>query len=165
MDPETTLLMLCIHGSKHVWSRLLWVMDVAQLLAAFPALDWHQVCEDAKVLGLWRALALGVLLAYRVCRAAVPQVILDQFESDGTVSGLARHIDANLFDAPGSTPKSRIPYNIKLLAFKDRARFFLSWDLFRPNERDQAAARLPKPLHPLYFLIRPIRILLDRSPR
>ncbi len=165
MDPEKTLLMLCIHGSKHVWSRLLWIMDVAQLLAAFPDLDWQRIDEDAKALGLWRALALGVLLAHRVCGAAAPHTILNQFESDGTASDLARHINANLFDAPGSTPKSHIPYNVKLLAFKDRARFFLSWELFRPNERDQAAARLPKPLHPLYFLVRPIRILLDRSPR
>ena len=165
MDPESTLLMLCIHGSKHVWSRLVWIMDVGQLLAAFPNLDWQHVAEDAKVLGLWRALALGALLAHRVCGATIPQAVLNQFESDKTASDLARHIDANILDAPGSTPKSRIPYNIKLLAPKDRARFFLSWELFRPNERDQAAARLPKPLYPLYFLVRPIRILLDKTPR
>ena len=32
MDPETALLVLCMHGSKHVWSRLIWISDVARLI-------------------------------------------------------------------------------------------------------------------------------------
>jgi hypothetical protein len=66
LSPEMTLLVLCMHGSKHAWSRLIWVCDVAQLLAASPALDWNEVSQEAKRLGLRRTLALGVLLAHQV---------------------------------------------------------------------------------------------------
>src|SRR5271155_3001808 len=76
MSPEITLLVLCMHGSRHVWSRLIWICDVAQLLASSPDLDWDEVIQEAAKTGLWRSLALGVLLAHRFADAEVPQTIL-----------------------------------------------------------------------------------------
>jgi Uncharacterised nucleotidyltransferase len=165
MSPDITLLVLCMHGSKHAWSRLLWICDVAQLLNVSPDLDWKEVIREARQSGLWRALALGVLLAHRIGGATVPQSVLRRFESDTTACDLAQHIQEHLFDAPGSTPVSRVPYNIQLLGFHDRVRLFLSPHFLRPNERDRAAIPLPKSLHVLYYLIRPFRILWDRSAR
>jgi hypothetical protein len=73
IEPEITLLLLCMHGSKHAWSRLIWICDVAQLLASFPKLDWKEVTREAKRVGLWRTLVLGVLLAHRITGTIVPQ--------------------------------------------------------------------------------------------
>jgi hypothetical protein len=165
LDPEITLLVLCMHGSKHAWSRLIWVCDVAQLLVSFPGLDWKEVTREAKRVGLWRTLALGVLLANRVAGAAVPQAVLRRFESDATAYNLARHIQENLFDAPGSPPMGRLPYYVQLLGFRDRVRLLLSPDVLRPNERDREAIHLPRSLEALYYLVRPVRMLLDRSAR
>ncbi len=165
MSSEITLLMLCMHGSKHMWSRLIWICDVAQLLASSPGLDWKKVTLEAKRSGLWRSLALGVLLAHQVCGAIVPQAVLRRFKADATACDLAEHIRKNLFDAPGSTPARRLPYGIQLLGFRDRVAWLLSTNFLRPNERDRAAVPLPKSLHALYYLIRPFRILLDRSAR
>ncbi len=165
MEPAITLLVLCMHGSKHIWSRLIWICDVAHLLAANPELDWKDVLQEAKRNGLWQALGLGVLLARKVANAPVPERVLQNFESDSSVRALAEHISENIFDAPGSIPRSRVPYNIRLLGFSDRIRFFFSPSLFRPNELDRAAIALPRILDPLYYLVRPIRILRDRSSR
>jgi hypothetical protein len=167
LDPEATLLVLCMHGSKsiHIWSRLVWICDVAQLLASTPDLKWNEIGEEAKWLGLWRALALGVLLANRIAGAEVPQAVLRSFESDATALNLAKHIEENLFAAPGSTPVGRVPYNVQLLDFRDRVRLLCSPSFLQPNERDRAVLRLPKPLHALYYLIRPLRIFWDRSAR
>ena len=165
MSPEITLLMLCMHGSKHVWSRLLWICDVAQLLASSPSLDWKVVTHDAKEAGLSRTLALGILLSHRVMGATVPQTVLRRFEADTTARLLAEHIQENLFDAPGSTPPALLPYSIQLLDFRDRVGLLLSTNFLRPNERDRAAFPLPKSLDALYYLIRPVRIFWDRSAR
>jgi len=165
MSPEITLLVLCMHGSKHVWSRLIWICDVAQLLALEPGLDWREVTQKAKRSGLWRPLALGVLLAHRVAGAEVPQALLRRFESDTTACNLAKHIQENLFDAPGSIPIGRVPYSIKLLGFLDQVRLLMSLDFLRPNERDRAFLPLRKSLSPLYYLIRPFRLFWDRSAR
>jgi Uncharacterised nucleotidyltransferase len=165
MNSETKLLVLCMHGSKHIWSRLIWICDVAQLLNASPDLDWQDVIEEAKRSGLWRALVLGILLAHRVAGAAVPPAVLRRFESDTTARRLAQLIQDNLFDAPGSLPTGRMPYNVQLLGFDDRLKMLLSPDFLQPNVRDQAAIPLPKSLYALYYLIRPFRILWDRSAR
>ncbi|HEY6086011.1 MAG TPA: nucleotidyltransferase family protein, partial [Nitrospira sp.] len=39
---EELLIVLCVHGSKHAWERLKWVVDVAELLRA-QRLDWEHV--------------------------------------------------------------------------------------------------------------------------
>ncbi|WP_433967061.1 nucleotidyltransferase domain-containing protein [Tunturiibacter gelidiferens] len=165
MSPEITLLVLCMHGSKHVWSRLIWIRDVAQLLDSVPGLDWQEVLHEGKRLGLRRTLTLGVLLAHRVAGAAVPPAVLRRYESDTTARKLAQYIEESLFNAPGNRPAARLPYGIQLLGFRDRINFLLSLDFVRPNERDQAALALPKLLYPLYYLIRLFRILWDHSPR
>jgi hypothetical protein len=165
MSPEITLLVLCMHGSKHMWSRLIWICDVAQLLVSSPGLDWQKVTREAKQSGLWRPLTLGVLLAHRVTSVEVPQAILRRFKSDTTACNLTQHIQKNLFDAPGSIPTGRLPYNVYLLGFHDRLRLVMSLDFLRPNEQDRAVLPLPKSLSPLYHLIRPFRLLWDRSAR
>ena len=84
MSPEITLLMLCMHGSKHVWSRLIWICDVAQLLVSSPDLDWKEVTREANQSGLWRSLALGVLLAHRFAGAEFLRLSCGALKSDTT---------------------------------------------------------------------------------
>lgn len=165
LDPEITLLVLCMHGSRHVWSRLIWIYDVAQLLVSHPALDWNFVTNEARRLGLMRSLALGVLLAHRMVGASVPDDMLRRFEWDSVARKLAQYIDSNLFDAPGQPPSGGLPYSIQLLGISDRLRLLFSAEVLRPNDRDRAFLTLPKPLHALYYVVRPIRLLIDRSAR
>lgn len=165
MGPETTLLVLCMHGSKHIWSRMIWILDVAQVIASCPDLDWDRTLREARRQGLGRPLALGVLLAHRLTDAAVPAFVLSRFERDRIVMNLVRHIQLNLFSAPGTTPSGRIPYNVQLLDKYDRMRLILSLNFLRPNERDRAFLPLPGWLAPLYLVVRPFRILRDRSAR
>ena len=165
LSPEKTLLVLCMHGSKHAWSRLIWICDVAQLLAACPGLDWNKVNREAKRLGQRRTLALGVLLAHGVTGASVPPAVLARFERDATASRLARYFQEAVFDAPGSLPGSRLPYTFQLLEFRDRVRWLMSFDFLQPKEADRAAVHLPPSLDVLYYLVRPVRMLWDKSAR
>ncbi len=139
LDPATALLVLCMHGSKHVWSRLIWICDVARLISSQPGLNWYDVKKEAKRTGLWRALTLGVLLAHKVAGATVPQPVLEAFEADATARNLTEHFNQNLFSSLDRTPKGIVPYNIHLLGFRDRARILLSLELLRPSDRDRAA--------------------------
>jgi len=165
MCPETKLLMLCMHGAKHMWSRLVWVCDVARLIGVSPGLDWKHAKAEARRQGLGRSLALGVLLAHRVAGAPVLRSVLRSFQRDSTASALADHFAKNILDMPGAVPTGAVPYSIQLLGLRDRVRLFLSWNILRPNERDRATFRLPAPLYPLYYLVRPLRLFRDRSAR
>ena len=164
-DAASALLMLCMHGSKHVWSRLVWICDVAKLLESEPGLDWGFAQREAKRVGLWRCLALGVLMAKDIAGARVPTEVLGSFEKNRATRRLADFLQKHTAEEPGRTPDGRVPYHIQILGFRDRVGVVLSPTFLRPNARDRAAVKLPKALALLYYLIRPFRILMDRSSR
>lgn len=164
LDPVSSLLVLCMHGSKHAWSRYMWISDVAMLIHSEPGLDWSFAHREAKRVGLERCLALGVLLAWR-SGAEVPNHVLRVFQADRDMNRLSEFFTPNVFESPGAMPPGRVPYFFRILGFRDRLRSALSLSILQPNERDRAAIHLPKALHPLYYLIRPFRVLLDRSGR
>jgi hypothetical protein len=62
-------------------------------------------------------------------------------------------------------PNGLIPYNIRLLTLEDKAELSFLLISFAPRERDRAFLKLPKLLDPLYFLIRPFRLIVDRKGR
>jgi hypothetical protein len=165
LDAVACLLILCMHGSKHVWTRLIWICDVAKLLQSEPQLDWDFAIHEAKRLGLWHCLALGVLLAHGLAGAPVPLEIMRRFERDRTARRLAIFFQLHAVTEPGKVPEGRVPYDVQLLGIREKLGMILSRGSLRPNARDRAMVNLPKSLDPLYYLIRPIRLLLDRSGR
>lgn len=162
LSPEITLLVLCMHGSKHGWPRLIWILDVAQLLLSFPALDWNAVIREGRKSGLSKTLALGVLLAHRVVGASIPESVLRRFTADSSMLTLARHVEEAPFDPSSSVLSNRTGYRVQLLESSDRIRYLFSLKSLRPNDIDRAVLPLPKKLRGLYYVIRPLRILWDR---
>lgn len=144
---------------------MIWISDVAKLVDSEPQLDWDFAVREAKRIGLWRSLALGLILARRGASAAVPVEILRKVEGDRNVRELADFLYEHVSNGPGEMPGGLLPYNVKLLSFKDRLCAMASPNFFRPNERDRAVVRLPRLLEPLYYVIRPIRLLRDRAGR
>ena len=165
LDPIRTLIMLCMHGSKHKWARLMWVCDVARFLESQPELDWAAVLNEARQTRLLRPLALGVLLANRMASVEVPTDAMKSLKRFDSMRSLAEYFTEHLIDAPGSLPSGHVPYGIQLLDYRDRTMAMLSPEFLKPNEQDRAAVRLPKRLSGLYYAVRPIRILFDRSAR
>jgi hypothetical protein len=164
LDPVSSLIVLCMHGSKHAWSRYMWISDVVMLIHGEPELDWNFAHREAKRVGLERCLALGVLLAWH-SGAEVPDPILQLFQADRDMTRLAEFFATNVLENPGAMPSGTVPYFLRILGSRDRLRSLFSPSILQPNERDRAAIRLPRALHPLYYLIRPFRILRDRSGR
>src|SRR6266852_4529572 len=63
---EDELVLNVIHGSKHFWERLLWLADLAAVLAQHPEIDWPRVRRSAEEVGATRMLHGGLRLAERV---------------------------------------------------------------------------------------------------
>lgn len=77
LAPEDLLFFLCLHGSRHLCARLLWICDVAQLLRRNPALDWAALLERARVAGGRRMLFLGLYLANDLLAAPLPAAVAE----------------------------------------------------------------------------------------
>jgi Uncharacterised nucleotidyltransferase len=161
ISPEHTLLLLCLHGSKHEWSRLIWVCDVAQLLVSHPALDWDTVLRDANRFGLSNTLALGLLLSIRLAGVSVPKRIELHLKRNHRICILAQHIKTNFWDDARRIPGEELPYHVQLLGFGDRARWWWRQRPLRPNQKDRNMVHIPKAFDFLYYLVRPVRLVRD----
>jgi hypothetical protein len=76
LDPIDQLIVLCVHGCKHVWDTLKWLVDVAELLRCEPELDWVSLQTRAHEMGAGIMVEIGLVLAHDLLEAPVPEEIL-----------------------------------------------------------------------------------------
>jgi hypothetical protein len=158
---ENLLLILCMHGAKHLWKNLGWICDVAELLRAHHALDWDQARREALRLRCERMLRLGVLLAEEVLQAPLPPEVSGEARRDATARALAGQILPRLFDAAEwvASGWESAAFHLRLRERpRDGLRFCISLFL-TPTLADWKALSLAPPLAWLYFGVRPVRLL------
>src|SRR6267142_6378191 len=92
---EDELVLICVHGAKHFWERLMWIADVAALISRQP-LDWDRALAVASEVGAQRILHLGLCLAADLLDAELPAHLKAAVQSDRTVAKLAAQIESRL---------------------------------------------------------------------
>jgi len=97
--PEELLIVLCVHGSKHAWERLKWIVDVAALIGA-QRLDWDRVMSVANKWKCRRMLLLGLRLAQQMMNAELPPAIWSAVRADADVLDLAARMPKSLLFHP-----------------------------------------------------------------
>lgn len=156
--PEDLLLVLSAHAAKHVWERLVWLCDIAQLVK-MPSLNWQRIWQDANRLGMSRILQVTLLAADRLLGATIP-VSARAHLTDDSALRLTDELQAQIAD--------EAPYNVESLSYfrlmmrlrerpADRLRF-LNRLILTPGPGEWQAVRLPRPLFPLYRLVRLSRL-------
>jgi hypothetical protein len=159
---EDTLVMLCVHGTKHFWDRLGWSVDVAELIKTQPV-DWDLSMQIAAEMKSTRVLLLGLSLAHDLLEAPLPPHVLKRAQRDPAVRWLADKVRAqfegNADASPGVLPRA---------LFRLRSRDSLGQGVrhmvrltMSPTERDRESMHLPRALAPLYMLVRPLRLLQE----
>jgi hypothetical protein len=93
---EDELVLICVHGAKHFWERLMWIADVAALISAKQSPDWNRAMAAAREVGAERILRLGLRLASDVLGAQSPAQLETSVQSDRTVAKLAAQIKNHL---------------------------------------------------------------------
>jgi hypothetical protein len=161
LSSEDLLLTLCEHGAKHSWARLSWIRDMAGLIDRGTSLDWPWILDQAHTSGRRRMLFLGLVLARDILGAPVPKTILPRVQVDPVVTALAIQVRLHLFqDAsrPSGTLKEAIFYLRAMDRWTERGRYCLA-QMMISTPGDWALLPLPRPLFPLYCVLRPIRLI------
>lgn len=161
---EDTLVLLCVHGGKHLWLGLGWIRDVAGLLAGHPDVAWDVVADTARRAGCERMVRLGLHLAHDLLDAPLPDGMAEDLRADPAVGALAGEVVARLFG--DVTPSPSVPEQYSFYrrlrerrSDRVRLRLWLARLLFTPIPEDREAVRLPPPLRWLYPLVRPARLV------
>ena len=158
---EDMLLYLCFHGSKHCWSELKWVCDVAEFVRANPKLDWQTVNQRAKAWKLESMYSLGLFLVQDLLEIDIPKGAKQDIKQDRNIQNLIGKVRQAIFAEP-LTEAEQIAFRFKLRN-KIYEQMFYSLDvLLTPTakEWDYLPFRLPKPLSFLYRLVRLYRVSL-----
>jgi hypothetical protein len=159
LSAEDTLLALCVHGSKHLWERLAWVCDVAEWIAAHPALSWTDVMARAEHIGLQRMLLAGLALAGEILDAPLPGAAAAAAASDPAVARMVAQARQIIFRDP-PRPRGMISsFRFNFLARPSwRGRWHYLQHVLTPTAADVGARDVPRALQFVYYAARPFRL-------
>jgi hypothetical protein len=89
---EDHLIIICVHGAKHFWEKLLWIADVAALISRSTELRWELAEQSARDVGAETMLHGGLLLAADVLQASLPPQVLRRAKADSAARRLTRQV-------------------------------------------------------------------------
>ncbi len=137
---EDELVLICIHGAKHFWERLMWIADVAALISK-NQVDWDRAMSAAREVGAEKILRLGLRLAMDVAGATLPEQLAAQVRADFSATRLAAQITKRLLaaDARGMGIVERAAFRVKMRGgFWDGLAYLVRLSL-SPTEEDWVA--------------------------
>jgi putative nucleotidyltransferase-like protein len=159
LSPEDSLLVLCLHAAKHLWTRLIWLSDFAETLRT-QAVDYSLVFSRARALGVERMLGVSFWLVKNVLHSELATPAEEMVASDPDVAALGREFAGRL--ARGTTYDfESTEYFRLILKLRERRgdRWRYLWRLvWTPGIGDVAAVQLPEALFPLYRVVRICRL-------
>jgi hypothetical protein len=157
LDPVDEMEALAIHGSKHRFERLAWIVDIAMMARLLDEGDWHRLLAEAHLHGTARMVNLAVFLAENVCGLSLPQSVASQVRADRVARRLSAIALASLFDPrPG-----RLDELLFHARMRERSRdqlLYLFNVIYTPSANDWTQMSLPGPLRWLHVLVRPLRL-------
>jgi hypothetical protein len=153
---EDMVLYQSMHGAKHLWHRLEWIISLAELIRASPALNWSIVAQRAEEACATKMLALGLRLVEAFTDVDIPTQV---FDKEGVMREMAIQIRDQIFTQSHLTESTQTNlYNFKIMDRKRDALVSALRALFVPTLPDWEAVTLPASLHPLYYAFRPLRL-------
>jgi Uncharacterised nucleotidyltransferase len=172
LSPEDTLLMLAVQIAKDIGSRyfqLAKICDVAELLRAYPHLDFSQILGQARRLGGERMLLFNLGLTNNLVGVALSQEVVCKMRCYPSLDGLVEYARQQFFyDGERIVSDQRTVDQFRW-AVRERLRdkiypYYLRYlhdviiNIIIPCALDRRLLPLPGRLSFLYYLIRPVRL-------
>jgi hypothetical protein len=181
LAPAHLLLVLSLQLAKDCRDcrqRLAQICDAAELVRTYPDLDWEFVRQRARAIGILRIVLLELQLVNDLLDAPLPEGVLQTVRADRRVRSLAVQVSARLFPRPGAPVQAlraepgthRVDIRF-YLSSRERLRDKVGYvfqrvglrllPLITPSDRDRRFVALPRALGLLYYVVRPVRVLVQ----
>lgn len=159
LSVEDELILICIHGAKHFWERLLWIADVAALVTR-QSVDWDRAMLAVREVQAERMLHVGLLLAMNVTGARLPTKVIDELSPDAPAERIATQIARRLpvADAEPFGLLGRAGFRIRMRGGFPLGIAYLFRLSLSPTEEDWRAGTEEKRTGMLDAISRPFRL-------
>jgi len=162
---DALLLYLLLHGSKHYWERLEWIVDIDRLIRLHgDEIDWSALCKMAQDMEIEFMLYLGLAVSHELFHTPLSSEIIAHIDGDQSVlkakAAILHEINSDTIKNEQTGLVSLENLN-KILLMKDDANGWVRQYLlvlFQIKELDVYMVNLPNLLSPLYYLIRLYRL-------
>lgn len=166
-SPESMLIIQCINAVKEPQKLLLKkICDVAEIIRAYPNLDWEKVFVQAQQLGCERLILTGLALTHKLYEMPLPDEVLSKISSISIVQELSEELK-QLFFHQANHPEKILKqdyltnkYLFQTTEPQDRFLYLVD-KIITPHNNDKEVISLPPALYFLYYLIRPIRLATE----
>jgi hypothetical protein len=156
LSREDLLLYLCAHGTRHDWTYLGWIVDIAQLASI--GIDWNTAVRQSERLRATRMFCLAMILAKRLLALDLPQPVQD-------LCGRHKQLPHLVELAARHLLSGKMWNGWQSVSFQTRVRD-ARWDGWRygfnrtilPSADDWNFIHLPPSLQALYYALRPFRL-------
>jgi hypothetical protein len=173
LSEQDLLFILIVHGTRHAWSRLMWLVDVAELLRTSSKIDWAPFLKDAEGRGAARIVGTAFMLVKKVFGVAVSDEAMQTAYADTAAAKLAdqvvSHWNKSLQreDASDLEPSALWRHRWIMHTRENRAQ---RWTYARRvfsmvGEEEFGAARLPGGMSPVYKAMRLWNIFRKARPK
>jgi len=161
---DDLLLILCAHAAKHRWVRLSWICDIAELTNSSRDINWPHTLNRAERLHCKRRVLISLLLAHDLLDARIPESVLNQGQHDEHVLRFVEQIKRCLFQPADDSIVAIQIVNLQMKETRmEKVRLLFKLALI-PTIEDYDAMPLRLSLVPLYYVIRPARLLATYAP-
>jgi hypothetical protein len=163
LSSELLLAYLCLHGAKHAFERIEWIVDIDRLIRAEREIDWEKTLKIAREMETETTLYLGLSLSHTLLQTPLPEGIVPATRTERIqrlVSKTFELLNGILSENEGYTKYSAIHmYQMDLLDTKLKKLNHLFATYFGVSRNDCQEFPLPPSLKFLYLFIKPFRVL------
>lgn len=154
LSAEDNLLVLSVHGAKHHWNTLKWLLDVDRLLQTNPSLDWRVTLERAETLGVQRIVETTLHACAKLLETPLPAQVGTALLEDPKVAEVVDEVVKGIATGTRWSDEQHHRFQLTLRERRrDRLRYLsrLAW---QPTESEWDAINLPRGLAWLYPVVR-----------
>lgn len=156
---EDLLLILSLHAAGHLWSRLSWICDISEMIRNSNELNWRNIVQKAKIMGVSRVLNLNLAIVNDLFPIQLPKFISKEMKSDIEVDILKKLIIKMIFNPVkfNSRQKLYLRYKLResgLMGIRDIIKI-----LIIPRSNEWKIFERSGPFILIYLFARPLQII------
>lgn len=166
LGKEDLFFFLVLHGARHGWSRLRWLIDIYQMLKK--EMNWEEVYQLFYKFHHVHVAGQALILVSALFNYPLPKRVYMLFKNKRShllaqeaIYYLERRVNLHSYPVPSDVAKYHSKHLFSLMSTQQKVLFILSF--LYPLPEDIKVLPLPKRLYFMYFPLRPITWLLKKT--